>query len=316
MPPLTKVILCICTYKRPTMLRECLLSIASQEIPRNWEFEILIVNNAPDCDITQTIQYAKNHLNSRIHIVNEIQRGISFARNTACRTSLLLGADWILMMDDDETAKTGWLTAYANGICNFDADVFTGPVEYIFPESHRRWLENKGMSAKKTGSLARRASTNNVIFSTSILLPPLKMAFDNNMALTGGEDSDFFMRFTHAGGKIIIVAEAVVSEVVLENRLKISWRLYRQFWSSSSRVYTYKKIFGFRKTFLLSIKEIPMRIAHGIGRLIISPFLLPSNINSSKKSFYHGLRHFSKAAGTLTGLAGRHPKPYKKVDGH
>ncbi len=314
--PKARVVLCICTCNRPVMLGECLAPVTRQEIPGHWIFEILVVNNAPECDVSEIIAANQSRNDINIRLLDEPQRGIPFARNTACQASLELGADWIMMMDDDEIARPGWLMAYARAQENFRSEVFTGPVEYIFPEGYKEWLENKGKSLLETGNLVRRASTNNVIFSKYLLLPPLQMRFDNKMRLTGGEDSDFFMRYVHSGGRIIVVSDAVVSELVLDNRLRISWRLHRQYWSSSSRIYTHIKLFGFRKTLLMSLKEIPRRILHGIIRLAISPFLLLDSRNSSKKSFYHGLRHFSKAAGTLAGLLGNRPEPYKRIDGY
>lgn len=297
------------------MLGDCLASVIRQEIPNYWDFEILVVNNAPECDVSEIIATHQSQSSIGIQLVNEWQRGIPFARNTACKASLERGADWIMMMDDDETAKPGWLMAYAHAQQNFRSEVFTGPVEYIFPEGYKEWLENKGKSLLKTGHLVRRASTNNVIFSKNLLLPPLSMSFDNEMRFTGGEDSDFFMRYVHGGGSILVVSEAVVSEIVLNHRLKIQWRLRRQYWSSNRRVYIRIKLLGFRKTLLLSLKEILLRIMHGLLRLVFSPVFMVRGLNGFKKSFYHGLRHFSKAAGTLTGLFGKHPQPYKQHDG-
>lgn len=298
------------------MLGLCLESLIEQTIPDDWLFEILVVNNSPDSDISKTIEAITSLTSIRIHVTTEPQAGIPYARNAACRKSLELGADWLLMMDDDEVAEPNWLMAYASALKRFKAEVLTGPVNYIFPAGYG-WLENKGKSLLNSGNLVRRASTNNVLFSKTLLLPPLNLAFDTHMRFTGGEDSDFFMRYVcEFGGKIVVVADAVVSEVVQPNRLRISWRLGRQYWSSSSRVYTRIKLFGFRSTLSLCLKEIPMRIFHGALRLVVSPAFFLGGTTAFLKSYYHGLRHFAKAAGTLAGLMGKHAQPYKIQDGH
>lgn len=311
-----RIVLCICTANRPNMLISCLDSVCKQVIPENWDFQILVVNNSPWASIDHIINSAKLKTGITINWINESQQGIPFARNTACTEALRRHADWILMIDDDEEALPDWMLAYENARIKFKEKVFTGPVNYIYPDGYKEWLENKGKSKLTSGRLVRRASTNNVFFSIQLLTPPLSLDFDTQMAFTGGSDSDFFMRYVDSGGKIVVVSNAVVSEIVLPNRLTIFWRMQRQFRSSSNRVYIYIKLYGKKRTFIICIKEIPMRFAHGILRLISSPFYLLGGYVHFKKSYYHGLRHLAKGAGAVAGLIGRYPQPYKKLDGY
>jgi len=298
------------------MLQRCLDSILQQKIPSGLDVEILIVDNEVSSNLFNVLDSKIQESSIKINYVIEPQLGIPFARNTACRESMNRKADWILFLDDDEEADPGWLEAYQKASETMEADVYTGPVRYIFPAGYAEWLENKGISKTSDGYLLKRASTNNVMFSSRLLMNPLtKLEFDTNMAFTGGSDSDFFMRVVHQGGRIVFVKDAVVSEVVLDNRLRLHWRLKRQYRSSANRIYIESKLYGFQKTLITALRELARHLIEGSLRLVTSPLYMFVGQINFKRSYYHGLRHFAKAAGIISGLFGKHPQPYKKIDG-
>jgi succinoglycan biosynthesis protein ExoM len=253
----------------------------------------------------------------RVEYLLEPRRGIPFARNFACRCSLELGADWLAFIDDDEEALPGWLAAYAMAIGRYDGGVYTGPVRYEMPAEFAGYLQNRGLSRFGDGALLPRAATSNVLLSTRLLLPPWSMQFDTRMAFTGGSDSDFFTRYVFHGGRIVYVNDAQVLEPVIENRLMLSWRLKRQFRSSANRVYTSYKLNGLLRTVVRGAGEILSRFVAGLLRFITLPFCLVSGgLMGLKYAWYHCLRHFAKAFGTLSGLFGIQPRPYWETDGY
>lgn len=315
MAPRTKVIIGICTYRRPEMLRACLGSIFAQQKPDVWDVEIVIVDNDPESN--QSAALAFPDVPFHVHYFVEAQRGIPYARNAVCHHAVTLDADYILFIDDDEEAESGWLEAYCRGSVQFEAEAYSGPVRHLFPEGYRDWLGNKGYARMRHGALMRRAATNNVMFATRILKERGgALEFDNRMALTGGEDKDFFTRLVHQGGRIIYLSDALVSEVVLPNRLTIGWRLRRQYQSSASGIYIDAKLFGPDKIFWPSLREMLRHLVEGLLGLILSPFMLLGGYSRFKRGWYHGLRHFAKAAGIVAGLRGREVQLYLKTDGH
>lgn len=309
------VSICLCTRDRPVMLSKALRSIISQEIFSNWNISIVVANNSLNHQPTNVIDEIQRDSKFPIHLINEETLGIPFARNAACEKALSLNAEWIIFMDDDEEALPGWLKAYDLALQRYQSDVFTGPVEYIFPGEHEKWLKNENKNLGLDGRQLFSAATNNVMFSTKLLTghPPLR--FDTNMALTGGSDTDFFTRYAHHGGKIIAVSNAIVREYVTENRTRLVWRLKRQMQSSSNRVYTSKKLYPKSHILLNSSKEIFNRLINGSIRVITSPLHLPDGYYASKRSFYHGLRHYAKAYGVICGLLNKHYHQYKTTDG-
>lgn len=312
---MTFAIVAICTYKRPVMLQQCLDSIFRQAVPEGWRVELLVVDN--DASSTPpVIQSAIEPAPFKVHYVVEPQQGIPYARNTACRESLKLGADWLLFLDDDEEAEPGWLQAYGRASGRVAADAYTGSVRFVLPEALGGPSQLGYTLANKADLCSlKRAATNNVMISTAILKPPRAMEFDTCMAFSGGSDLEFFTRLTEEGGNILFVKDAVVSERVLEHRLKLGWRLQRQYRVSANKIYIKFKKYGVLKTVVFSQKELLMRLVEGLLFGIATLPCLLAGRRRFEDARFQCLASFAKAAGIVTGLLGCHPQPYKKIDG-
>jgi len=311
-----RVMVNICTYKRPQLLNACLESIMQQQVPDGWEVEVLVIDNDTVVEkfaVTDQLDFSHQF---KFHYVKEPVIGIPHARNRALQESLARNADWILFIDDDEEAKPGWLMAFHKAVAEFEAEVYSGPVHYIFPNGYE-WLANKGLSELARGSLLAAASTNNVLIKADLIRnPESKSDFDTNMRYSGGSDTDFFMRLSNSGARIAYVNDAFVSEKVLENRLSLKWRLRRQFQSSVNRVYIEKKLYGQNRILLKSLRRALRHIFEGVLRLLITPLQFICGYEKFKRSYYHGLRHFSKAFGTVSGLMDMKIDIYKGTDGY
>ncbi len=299
------------------MLKSCLDSVLAQQLPENWQLEVHIVDNASDSTLAEDVQIWGTTTPVPLRYWIEPRRGIPYARNTACEQSLKHQADWVVFIDDDELACKGWLNAYAKAVSQYTADAYTGPVKYIFPSDSADWLANKNKYGTADGANQTRAATNNVMIAKHVISTDgMNLSFDNQMTMTGGSDSDFFKRVVADGGKIVFVKNALVSEEVLPNRISIFWRLKRKHRSSSNRIYIYIKLYGFKRTILISLKKSVEHLLHGTIGLICSPLFLVAGKNKFKRRFYHALRHYAELSGILFGLFGRHPQPYRVTDGY
>lgn len=299
------------------MLQRCLESIAAQKVPPDWRVSVLVIDNDPQGSPAPAIRQWMEVCPLEVEYLCEPQRGIPYARNLACRRSLELGADWLAFIDDDEEALPGWLMAYAQAIRCFEAEVYTGPVRYEMPEHYAAYLGNRGLQHCPDGTLLPRAATSNVLMSTVLLRPPWSMQFDTRMAFTGGSDSDFFTCSVFRGARIVCVNHAQVSEPVMENRLTLRWRLNRQFRSSANRMYTQYKLKGALPTVCQGFGEVVVRLLRGSLRLITVPVYGAMRGRAGcMHAWYHCLRHFAKAFGTLSGLFGVQPRTYWKTDGY
>lgn len=310
-----KVIINICTFKRPKMLDACIDSILSQSLPPEWSIELLIVDNDAEQSAAKIMHDYQDAIMPIVYVCEQNQ-GIPFARNRGCLESLNRNADWILFVDDDETADANWLMAYFVAMKKYTGDVYSGPVRYIFPDNHADWLGNKGDSETPDGALKRRASTNNALVHRKVFEQSgYGLMFDIDMTFTGGSDTDFFIRYEKMGGKIIHVANAVVAEVVISNRLKMLWRLSRQYRSSTNRVYVNKKILGAKVAITYALKDCLRHCLEGMLGLLICPAFIFKGKNIFKRKYYHALRHLAKSGGSFMGVFNMQPQPYKTPDG-
>jgi succinoglycan biosynthesis protein ExoM len=311
-----RVAIGLCTYKRPQMVAQCIASLQALECPADWDVFIVLVDNDPASSGTlESLPGISGSL--PVHCFVEPQRGIPYARNRACREAIAHGAQFLIFLDDDEEAECGWLQAYRRATDEFEGEAYTGPVRYLFPQGFEDWLSNKGFSETRRGTCLKRASTNNVLIDIKRAQEiGFDLEFDSGMALTGGSDTEFFMRLAQAGGRIVYVNDAVVSEVVVTDRLTIRWRLKRQYQSSANRIYIESKLFGGKKTSRRASKEVVRHAVEGTLRLVTSPLLLLGGYRRFKRGWYHGLRHFAKGSGIMAGLRGSHVQLYLKTDGH
>lgn len=312
----TRVIVAICTFQRPVMLRTCLDSIFGQDIPSQWQVEVLVVDNDANSQENAWLEQAAMRSPLKLHYVSEPQQGIPFARNAACRKALELGAEWILFLDDDEEAEPCWLSAYQSATAVAQADAFTGSVRFLSPEPGQRRQIGMTLADRADLSPLKRAATNNVMISSRILQPPRSMKFDTHMAFSGGSDLEFFTRLTVEGGRIVFVKAAVVSEVVLENRMRLGWRLHRQYRVSANKIYIKFKKYGVARAIIFSQKELLMRLFEGSFGLIALPFFFLAAKDQFENARFRTLVSFAKAGGIVAGLLGHHPQPYKQIDGH
>lgn len=297
------------------MLRACLDSLITQTVPANWSVEILIIDNDSDGSAKAFVEDYQRQSTLLISYFCEKNQGIPFARNRGCDESLAREADWLLFMDDDETADPDWFIAYFEATQRYLGDAYTGSVNYIHERPRPTWLPKKEKEFTD-GQLRSRAATNNVLVSSKVFLASgYHLRFDTKMAFTGGSDTDLFMRLVSIGGKIIYVKKATVSEIVVDNRESLRWLILREFRTTNNLVYVKIKLHGYKKTFFnvtfLSIKHL----FHGILGFIVAPFCIIKGSTFLKKRLFQSVRHLVKLTANLAGLINFHPQPYKQTDG-
>src|SRR5690606_429303 len=107
----TKVAVCLCTCARPEPLAECLAAIAAalRAHPEPGLVAVVVVDNAPGGRAGAVCAEAAAALPVPLRVVEEPERGISFARNRAVREALAAGADAVAFLDDDDLPHPDWL---------------------------------------------------------------------------------------------------------------------------------------------------------------------------------------------------------------
>lgn len=218
---------CICTYKRPALLKRSLDALVQQQTDGGLIFSIVVADNDKEQSAEQVVKdfHAVNDI--KIVYCVEPEQNIALARNKAIENAV---GDYIAFIDDDEMPAKDWLLAMLKTLVDHKADGVLGPVRPFFDIKPSDWIINGGFCERPeypTGLELnwRQSRTGNVVFRRAILgslTIPFQAEFGN-----GGEDQDFFKRLIEDGHKFVWCNEAPVYEVVPPERCTRKYMLKR-----------------------------------------------------------------------------------------
>jgi glycosyltransferase involved in cell wall biosynthesis len=230
------VTVCVCTYKRPELLAALLDSLAAQTFTYN-RFEVVVVDN----DKEQTAQavidrFRDTHPQISLRYESEARQGISFARN---RTVALANGDRLAFIDDDETASPCWLEELSRVLEEGAFDAVLGPVLPVYSEETPDWIRKSRFFERRRhadGAVidSDNGRTGNAMVKAAIAKSRQPHTFDPLLALSGGEDHDFFKWIETQGGRLGWADRAIVQETVPTSRQSLSFMLERSLRQSTA----------------------------------------------------------------------------------
>jgi glycosyltransferase involved in cell wall biosynthesis len=234
----TLINLAIATRERQAGLA-ALLSRLSEIDPPQAHVEIVVVDNDPDGSAEAVVTQACATSRWPITYLHEPSIGIAFARNRAldhCQDGTLLA-----FIDDDEIPDVRWLAELEAGLHTYEADIVTGPVHREFPPGTPDWIRRSRspdeVINRPTGDVRHAARTGNFLARVDAIRER-HLRFDERLPLLGGTDSELSGQLVRGGGRIVWIAEAIVTEQVPEARVGVRWMLQRPFrkgFASASR---------------------------------------------------------------------------------
>jgi succinoglycan biosynthesis protein ExoM len=222
-PTLPHITVCVCTYKRPHLLKRLLEDLNRQRTGGRFTFSIVVTDNDKLRSAEQTVtEYSRGGRIEAIYCV-EPEQNIALARNRAVSSAK---GDFVAMIDDDEFPVHDWLLSLFQTCLAHDVSCVLGPVEPQFEREPPAWVKKAGIFDRpnpKTGVVLtwQEARTGNVLISRKAL-EGIKGPFRSEFG-SGSEDQDFFRRLDQAGRKFIWSREAVVYETVPPIRWKRSF---------------------------------------------------------------------------------------------
>jgi succinoglycan biosynthesis protein ExoM len=219
---LPHITVCICTYKRPALLRRLLVNLAVQNTDGKFTYAIVVVDN----DGTESARHVVSNAGLSISYHVEPEQNIALARNRAVENAQ---GDFVAFIDDDEFPEAGWLLELYNAHAEFGAAGVLGPVIPYFDESPPQWVVRGRFYERprhETGEVLNWTSTRtgNALLESRLFNE--RPAFRRQLG-GGGEDRDFFKRKIENGERFVWCNEAIVHEVVPSHRWKRTFMLRR-----------------------------------------------------------------------------------------
>lgn len=210
---------CICTYKRPVLLKRLLEELNQQETDGLFTYSIVVADNDQARSAEAVITELRATFGVPIKYCVEERQNIALARNKVVENA---EGTFIAFIDDDEFPARNWLLTLFKTCNEYKVDGVLGPVRRHFDEVPPTWMLKSRFYDRRVNPTGMRvhwheARTGNVLLRRQILLgdaAPFRPEF------RAGEDQDFFRRKIDEGRVFIWSAEAEAFEVVPPARWK------------------------------------------------------------------------------------------------
>lgn len=288
---------CICTYRRPELLRRSLEAVCAQEAHGMFGYSIVVVDNDQEQSARAVVSQISALSVIPVKYCLQPRQNIALARNTAVENAT---GNFLAFMDDDEIPVTEWLRSLYHSLVNFKVDGVLGPVKPCFEEGAPKWLVKGGFyerPAHPTGHVLHwsKCRTGNVLLKSELFVGDVEPF---NPKCLSGEDQDFFRRKIHEGRTFVWCDEAPVYEVVPAARWKRSFLARRAL---------FRGIFAQRNHGLQ-----PLRVMQAVISIPLYVLAIPIALILGQAIFMKCVFKFSYHLGRLFALFGFNPirQPY------
>ena len=216
---LPHITVCICTYKRATMLKRLLTEVSRQETDGRFTFSAVVADNDPARSGEATVDEIRCTTPLLVNYCVEPTPGIAPTRNRAIANA---DGDYVAFIDDDEFPIRRWLLILLEKCIAYEVDGVFGPVKRYFDERPPAWLQKSRFYDRRVNPTGMRvewseARTGNVLIKRKVLFAD-PVLFRTEFRV--GEDQDFFRRRIEAGCVFVWCAEAEAFEVIPPERWK------------------------------------------------------------------------------------------------
>lgn len=304
------------------MLRAALRSLAHLNLD-DINFIFLIIENNAGVTVGPAVEeFATVVGKERVVVYAEPRLGIAFARNRALNAALALNARWLAFIDDDEIAEPQWLAVLLREAQYRKLHLVGGLVKMQALASNATAMEKmvwRGLDARcreneaRGRRLLRSNRDDRITITTGNWLADLAfirdkgLQFDEEYALSSGEDTVFFRALRKAGGKTGWTPDAAAFEEWPRERLTLSYQ-HRRARDQTLARHRAKYPNHDLRVRLISTMHVLFKTVGGIARTIQALF-------DGGASLVRAARAFGAAAGIVDALRSRDSCHYETTSG-
>lgn len=233
---LIHISICICTYKRPQLLKRLLEYLGRQETGDLFSYSIVVADNDKSQSAREVVlEFSGQSCLEVIYCVAP-KRNIALARNEAVARAQ---GDFAAFIDDDEFPAKDWLLKMFNSCSQPGVSGVLGPVVAYYDAEPPKWVRAGGFYDRPRHSTGfrlewTRCRTGNVLLRRGVvdeLDGPFREEFG-----CGEEDQDFFRRAIDKGNVFLWCDEAIVYECVPPSRWTRRFMLSRALLRGSNSI--------------------------------------------------------------------------------
>ena len=267
---------CICTYKRPMLLKRLLVELDRQDTEGLFTYSIVVAEN----DESQSAKTVVSEFaaGSAVPVTYCMQplRNIAMTRNKAVEAS---ECDFIAFIDDDEFPTPQWLLTLLTACKKYGVEGVLGPVMPYFDENTPRWIVKGGFYDRPTHSSGTRlvwneTRTGNVLIKSRLFSEGLRF----NAEFLAASDQEFFRSAMAKGCVFSWCNEAVVYEVIPPGRCKRSFLVRKALFKGAfSRRIAGSSLIPFVVSFIAVpayVAALPLALVSGQARFMKYVFKL------------------------------------------
>ncbi|TPW31809.1 glycosyltransferase family 2 protein [Martelella alba] len=302
----------ICTRRRQEQLYACLRSLLPQ-LDGSGHVVVVVENDSAEYSRRVVDECSRARPDVTFIYALETEVGLSSVRNKCLTLALEQAPEWLVFIDDDETARPGWLEAVARGIDTFDADVLAGPVQYVLPKELPLFYQPPKPLRNAHGKVMKSAATHNAAMRKAFLGGQAEgLRFDPLFQFLGGEDVAFFRRVTAVGGRIIWLDDAVVEEIVVPSRICLSHNFACWQRGASSVMVEIIAEKGRLSALFRFMPRIVEATVFGFAMTLAGAVIMIFTRRKGVDIILRGLKKVVAIVGWFRGFFGLSPQPYRR----
>ncbi len=270
---LPEISIIIPTFKRLDCLTRLLDSLRSQNAGKE-EYEIIVVDNAPEERVNEVIKLCDEHAYSALDLryISHPTVGVSSARNRGVDVSR---AELIGFLDDDSLPYPDWVETVQRLFSDTNADILGGPTQPYYMVAKPKWFRDRylvsSQGEKACWLVGNKAVTGaNMAWRKRVILD--LGGFSTAYGYVGtkkvfGDETELNLRARQAGYTTWYDPSLMIEHCAHTDRMRVSW-----FFSSGVRYGQIKARLNFEEWVSRDVRPVSRQILSQIKSLVIYSF--------------------------------------------